>query len=121
MVRADRSLTGRVLRLRGTRLCWGARTYLMAIVNVLYLLSGRSDLDPVATGLIAMANNEAARVSRIVKQSLSYYRAGTSAQEVDLAALIEESVQVVSHRSDRAGVAIKKKIAPGGTIPFSVT
>jgi signal transduction histidine kinase len=85
---------------------------LMAVVNALYLLAGRSDLDPDATGLISMANHEVARVSRIVKQSLSFYRAGMAAQEVDLVAVIEESLQVLNVKSERAGVAISKKITP---------
>src|SRR5262249_13069459 len=55
---------------------------LMAVVNTLYLLESRSDLDPAARRLLSVANNEVARVSRIVKQSLSYHRAGV-VQEVD--------------------------------------
>jgi PAS domain S-box-containing protein len=89
---------------------------LEAVINVLYLLAGRSDLDPTATGLISIANNEVTRVARIVRQSLSYYRAGTMAREVDLAALIEESLQVFSDKFQRAGIAIGKKIKPGTRI-----
>jgi PAS domain S-box-containing protein len=89
---------------------------LEAVINVLYLLAGRSDLDPAATGLISIANNEVARVARIVRQSLSYYRAGTLAREVDLAALIDESLQVFRDKLQRAGIAISKKIKPGTSI-----
>jgi len=89
---------------------------LEAVINVLYLLAGRSDLDPTATGLISVANNEVTRVARIVRQSLSYYRAGTAAKEVDLAALIEESLQVFRDKLQRAGVGIGKKIKPGTRI-----
>src|SRR5215471_10205507 len=83
---------------------------LSAVINVLYLLAARSDLDPTATELVTVANNEVARVSRIVKQSLSYYRVGMVAKEVNLAALIEESLQVFSDKFQRAGIAISKKI-----------
>jgi len=89
---------------------------LEAVINVLYLLAGRSDLDPAATGLISVANNEVSRVARIVRQSLSYYRAGTAAKEVDLAALIEESLQVFCDKLQRAGVDVSKKIKPGTRI-----
>jgi signal transduction histidine kinase len=89
---------------------------LSAVINVLYLLAGRSDLDPASTGLISIANNEIARVSRIVRQSLSYYRVGMVAKEVDLSALLEESLQVFSDKFQRGGIAIGKKIAPGTTV-----
>jgi len=89
---------------------------LSAVINVLYLLGSRSDLDPASTGLVTIANNEVARVSRIVKQSLSYYRVGVVAKEVDLAALIEESLQVFGDKFQRAGLVIRKKITPGTSI-----
>jgi PAS domain S-box-containing protein len=89
---------------------------LEAVSNVLYLLAGRSDLDPASAGLISIANKEIARVARIVRQSLSYYRAGTLAREVDLAALLEESLQVFSDKFQRAGVAVSKKIKPETSI-----
>jgi PAS domain S-box-containing protein len=89
---------------------------LSAVINVLYLLGGRSDLDPAATGLVSIANNEVARVARIVKQSLSYYRVGRAAREVDLAALMEESLQVFSDKFQRADIAIRKRITPGTSV-----
>jgi len=89
---------------------------LSAVINVLYLLGSRSNLDPDSTGLISIANNEIARVARIVRQSLSYYRVGMVAKEVDLAALIEESLQVFSDKFQRSGVAISKKIMPGTSV-----
>jgi PAS domain S-box-containing protein len=89
---------------------------LSAVINVLFLLATRSDLDPASTSLISIANSEIARVSRIVKQSLSYYRVGMVAKELDLAALIEESLQVFSHKFHRAGITVKTKITPGTSI-----
>jgi len=89
---------------------------LSTVINILYLLKSRSDLDPNAADLISIANEEIERVSRIVKQSLSYYRAGMVAKEVDLAALLEESLQVFNDRVQRGGIAISKRIAPGTSI-----
>jgi PAS domain S-box-containing protein len=89
---------------------------LSAVINVLYLLGSRSNLDPDSTGLISIANNEIARVARIVRQSLSYYRVGMVAKEVDLAVLIEESLQVFSDKFQRGGVAITRRITPGTSI-----
>jgi PAS domain S-box-containing protein len=89
---------------------------LSAVINVLYLLGRRSDLDPAATAMISTANNEIARVTRIVKQSLSYYRVGMVAKEVDVAALIEESLQVFGDKLQFADIAITKKLTPGTSI-----
>jgi PAS domain S-box-containing protein len=85
---------------------------LSAVINVLYLLAGRSDLDAASKGLISVASNEVARVSRIVRQSLSYYRVGMEAKEVDLGALIGESVQVFGDKVQSAGILISERIAP---------
>jgi len=89
---------------------------LSGVINVLYLLAGRSDLDPTTANYVSVANNEVARVARIVKQCLSYYRVGMVAKEVDLGELIEESLQVFNDKFQRAGIAIRKKIAPGASI-----
>jgi len=83
---------------------------LSAVMNALYLLKGRSDLDATATAWVSMANNEIGRVARIVRQSLSYYRVGVVAKEVNLAALIEESLQVFGDKVQRAGIVISKRI-----------
>jgi PAS domain S-box-containing protein len=93
---------------------------LSAVINALHLLGGRSDLDPKSEGLISLASNEIARVARIVRQSLSYYRIGAVAKELDLAALMEESFLVFSDRFQRAGISVSKKITPGaGIIGFA--
>jgi PAS domain S-box-containing protein len=89
---------------------------LSAVINVLYLLACRSDLDPAATDLVLTANNEIGRVSRIVKQSLSYYRVGTVAKEVDLVALVEESLQLFGDKLERRRIAVTKRILPGASI-----
>lgn len=88
---------------------------LSTVINVLYLL-GNSDLDPASAGLISTANSEIARVAHIVKQSLSYYRAEMAAKEVDLATLIQESLQVFSDKFQRNGIVISKKVAAGTSI-----
>ncbi|MBV8282621.1 MAG: PAS domain-containing protein, partial [Candidatus Eremiobacteraeota bacterium] len=90
---------------------------LMSVTNLLYLLEHQPGLDPTMTALITTAGAEIARVSRIVKQSLSYYRSGTRAVEVDLAAVVGESLEIFAARLDKAGVEVRKKIAPGTLVP----
>ena len=88
---------------------------LSTVINALFLL-GNSDLDPASAGLISTANDEIARVARIVKQSLSYYRAEVTAEEIDLATLIQESLQVFSDKFQRNGIVISRKIGAGASI-----
>jgi PAS domain S-box-containing protein len=89
---------------------------LSAVINVLYLLEGSPDIDKTSKGLISIANNEIARVARIVRQSLSYYRVGMMAREVDLAVLVDESLQVFSDKFRNAGIAVSKSITSGTSV-----
>jgi PAS domain S-box-containing protein len=89
---------------------------LSAVINVLYLLGTSSDVGASSKGMISMASSEIDRVARIVRQNLSYYRVDVVAKQVDLTALIEESLQVFSDRFHRAGVVVSKKVTPGTNI-----
>ena len=86
---------------------------LLAVTNALYLLNHHPGVASEASSLVKTAESELARVSRIVKQSLSYYRDGAVAREMDLSAMVEESLQVFSNRFQREGVHLKKRISPG--------
>ena len=90
---------------------------LSAVMNAVYLLERRSELDATAKELAATASAELVRVARIVKQSLSYYRVATLPQQVDLAGTLEESLQIFSERLQRAGIDVKKKIVRPGVVP----
>ncbi|HKT68807.1 MAG TPA: ATP-binding protein [Terriglobales bacterium] len=89
---------------------------LMSVTNAFYLLNQSPNLNADDKNLLRTAASELARVSRIVQQSLSYHRAGTVAQELDLSALVEESLNIFSDRFKRAGVQLSKKIMPGALI-----
>lgn len=83
---------------------------LSAVTNSLYLLGEHAGLDPEARSLVSGAANELARVARIVRQSLSYYRRGTAMSELDMTALTEERVSAFSERMDAAGIQLVRKI-----------
>lgn len=55
-------------------------------------------------------------MSRIVKQILSYYRVGTVPKPFDLAAVVEESLQIFSEKFQRAGVQVRTKISAGSKV-----
>jgi PAS domain S-box-containing protein len=86
---------------------------LSSVTNALYLLSLNSTLDAATQDVVRIARTEVARTSRIVKQSLSYYRTDAVAKEVDLAALVDESLQVFGAKLQRAGIQVKLKLKRG--------
>ena len=84
---------------------------LSSITNALYLLKHHSGLDPKAQHFVNIASTELARMSRIVKQSLSYYRSRVLPKDVDIAAAVDESLEVFSGKTDRGGIRVTRKIA----------
>jgi len=83
---------------------------LNAVTNCLYLLQ-KGDVDGQTTkSLLDAASNELARVGRIVRQSLSYYRVGAMAQTFDMAVLIRDSVHIFSEKFKQSAVQVKVKV-----------
>ena len=89
---------------------------LSSVINALYLLKSQSALDEHSQYLVNTAGTELQRVARIVKQSLSYYREGSTQQPLDLAALMEDSLQVFSEKIRHAGIEVTKKLTPDTTM-----
>ncbi len=88
---------------------------LSSVTNALYLIA-HSTMEEEARRLLTVATGELARVSRIVKQSLSYHSVNNVPQELDLARLLEESLQAFCERFRNAGIQVTKKLAPGAQI-----
>jgi PAS domain S-box-containing protein len=89
---------------------------LNSVTNLLYLIEHHEGVSAEAAKLVTTAERELTRVSRIVKQSLSYYRVGAVAGELDLASIVEESIQIFGGRMERAGIHISKEITAGTTL-----
>ena len=86
---------------------------LSSVTNALYLLENHATLDESARMLVNTASTELARVSRIVRQSLSYYRVGSAPHDVDLSAVVNDSLQIFSEKITRQGIELKQKISGG--------
>lgn len=86
---------------------------LSSVTNSLYLLEKRANLDESARFFVTTAASELARVSRIVKQSLSHYRVGTTPRDLDLGEIVNESLQIFSVKIQNAGIELKPKIHNG--------
>ncbi|MFP5237072.1 MAG: sensor histidine kinase [Acidobacteriota bacterium] len=85
---------------------------LAGVTNALFILQNFSALPPAANEIVATASNELARVSRIVKQSLSYYRVDKAPKELDLGEVIHESLRIFEEKFRKAGLEVTSKIRP---------
>ena len=86
---------------------------LSSVTNALYLLGRLPELGTSAQSLIDIGSSELARVSRIVKQSLAYYREGVEARSLDLSSIVNESLTIFSEKLKRAGIELKSKNGNG--------
>ena len=89
---------------------------LAAVTNALYILQNYSDLPQETEGLVDTAASELARVSRIVKQSLSYYRVDRSPKEIDLSRIVEESLRIFEEKFRKSELQVRARIHPQITI-----
>jgi PAS domain S-box-containing protein len=76
---------------------------LAAVTNLLYLMRNGHNKNEY----LRMAEQEVARISHLVKQTLSFYRASPNAVPVNLADLIEEVVGLFRARIRASGVNIE--------------
>jgi signal transduction histidine kinase len=84
---------------------------LSSVTNALYLLETHAGLDESARVFVTTAVTELDRVSRIVKQSLSYYQVGTTPLDVDLSGLVSELLEIFSAKFRRSGIELKGKLS----------
>jgi PAS domain S-box-containing protein len=85
---------------------------LSAVTNALHLLKRDLSLNQRAHTLLELTSTELARLSRIVKQTLSYHRVGSAPQSVDVGKLISESLEVFAGKLRQSGVELATKIQP---------
>lgn len=89
---------------------------LSSITNLLYLLETRTDLDEPARILVTTAVTELARVSHIVKQSLSYYRLGRTPHDLDLGEIVKASLEIFGERIRKEGIELESRIDRGAAL-----
>ena len=92
---------------------------LMSVTNALFILQNFSSLSPETNELVTTASSELARVSRIVSQSLSYYRVDKVPKEVNLAQILEDSLQIFEEKFRKAGLEVSSRIRPLTILGFS--
>lgn len=83
---------------------------LAAVTNAIYILQNFYRPPADRKALLETAASELARVSRIVKQSLSCYRVDSTPREIDLAQILEESLHVFEEKFQKGGLEVRTRI-----------
>lgn len=89
---------------------------LASVTNILYLLQHEEGINDTARKYVQLASVELDRISRIVKQSLSYYRKGSEPKVLNLGDLLHESLQLFAPRFERSRIQVVSAIENGALL-----
>ncbi len=92
---------------------------LEGVTNLLYLLENHPSLDATARRYARMAQEEVARVARIARQTLAFYREPTEPVEVDVAELVNGLLELYAHKLQSPNVALDKRLQSPALITAS--
>jgi len=84
---------------------------LEAVTNILYLLENHHELPGPEKALVSAGVSEVERISRIVAQSLSYYRTDRTPTRVSLGELVQESVSIFGGKFAHARIVLNGDIS----------
>lgn len=88
---------------------------LEAIKNCIFLL--QNEVSPEAQQVYGILKSETERVARIVRQMLGLYRNTSQVGQMDMNAVVEDTVVLFSRQLERAGVRVQMDL---GELPISV-
>jgi PAS domain S-box-containing protein len=83
---------------------------LEGVTNLLYLLENHPSLDASARRYARMAQEEVARVARIARQTLAFYREPTVPVQVDVAELLSGLLELYAHKLQTRKVKLEKRL-----------
>jgi signal transduction histidine kinase len=83
---------------------------LEGVTNLLYLLENHPSLDASARRYARMAQEEVARVARIARQTLAFYREPTVPVPVDVAELLNGLLELYAHKLQTHKVKLEKRL-----------
>jgi len=89
---------------------------LEAVTNVLYLLRQRPDLDPESRDYIRIADEELARVARIVRQALTFNRGHSGVTSVRLSTILQNVLELYGPRVQSGNVVVEQQFECPGDI-----
>lgn len=92
---------------------------LEGVTNLLYLLENHASLDATARRYARMAQEEVARVARIARQTLAFYREPTVPVEVDVGELLDSLLELYAHKLHTRRVGLEKRLQTAAPITAS--
>lgn len=88
---------------------------LAAATNLMYIIKGDGSLSRSGRQYVEMAEQELARLGRIARRTLGFYRESTSPSKVDLAAVLDAVLETYA-RNLPAGIKVRKHYRPGPSL-----
>ena len=92
---------------------------LEGVTNLLYLLENHPSLDASARRYARMAQEEVARVARIARQTLAFYREPSVPVEVDVGGLLNGLLELYTHKLQTRKVSLEKRLESAAPIVAS--
>lgn len=92
---------------------------LEGVTNLLYLLENHPSLDATARRYARMAQEEVARVARIARQTLAFYREPSVPVEVNVAELLDGLLELYAHKVQSHQITLHKQLESTHSITAS--
>jgi PAS domain S-box-containing protein len=92
---------------------------LESVTNLLFLAQASRSLDSETQMYLATAERELARLSNITRLTLGFVRTSASADETEVAEVVNEVLSIFNHRFETKGVKIERHYVPDVSITIA--
>jgi PAS domain S-box-containing protein len=92
---------------------------LESVTNLLFLAQASQSLDSETQIYLATAERELARLSNITRLTLGFVRTSASADETEIAAVVNEVLSIFNHRFETKGVKVERHYEPDVAITIA--
>ena len=82
---------------------------LEAITNLIYIVRNNGSLDEKSRRRLELADQELARVAEMTKQTLGFYRDGSSPVPVDLSKVMDDVLAIYMRKLESKGIEVRKQ------------
>jgi PAS domain S-box-containing protein len=89
---------------------------LAAVTNLLYLARQDKSIAPGTRAVLRLADEQLARVNHLARQSLGFYREHSRPEDVDVAAMFEELLAILSDRLVAKQIQVEKEFEIGSSV-----
>ena len=92
---------------------------LESVTNLLFLARSSQHLDAETQMYLATAERELARLSNITRLTLGFVRTSASADETEVAEVVNDVLSIFNHRFDTKGVKVERQYEPEVSITIA--